>query len=105
MKKTALEIIETSIRNSSMTVKEITENTADEIRLYATDGAGLTIMVEFERIHPEDSGIYGSDNDSRIVITDECNEDNFAVMAPLRGNMRSLSACMRLCMDEIIEHA
>jgi hypothetical protein len=103
--KTAFQIIENVIKNSSMTITNIAENTVDEVRLYATDGAGLTIMVEYDRIHPEDCSIDGNDNDSRLVITDECSEDNFAILTPKRGNMRSLSACMRMGMDNIIENA
>ena len=94
MKKTAFQVIEKAIKNSSMTITNIAENTVDEIRLYATDGAGLTIMVEY------------IDGDEPVLsITDEGNEDNFANMFPTKGNMRSLSACMRMCMDEIIENA
>jgi hypothetical protein len=103
--KTAFQIIEKAIQNSSMNITNIAENTVDEVRLYATDGAGLTIMVEYDRIHPEDCSIEGNDNHSRLVITDECSEGNFAIMIPKRGNMRSLSACMRIGMDNIIENA
>jgi hypothetical protein len=103
--KTAFQIIEKAIQNSSMTITNIAENTVDEVRLYANDGEGLTIMVEYDRIHPEDCSIEGNDNHSRLVITDECSEGNFAILIPKRGNMRSLSACMRIGMDNIIENA
>jgi len=103
--KTAFQVIEKSIKNSSMRLTAIAENSVDEVRLYATDGAGLTIMVEYDRIHPEDCSIEGDDNHSRLVITDECSEGNFAILIPKRGNMRSLSACMRMGMDNIIENA
>lgn len=103
--KSAFQVIADAIVNSSMSIHEISENTKDEIRLYATDGAGLFIIVEYDRIHPEDSSINGNDNDSRLVITDQFSEDNFAIMYPKRGNMRSLSACMRMAMDNIIENA
>lgn len=105
MKKTAFQVIEKAIKNSSMTITDISENTVDEVRVYANDGAGLSICVEYDRIHPEDSSIDGDDNDSRLVITDMGNEDNFAILTPNRGNMRSLSACMRMAMDNIIENA
>ena len=96
MKKTAFQVIENAIRQSSMTITNIMENTNDEVTLTATDGAGLTITVEF---------YHDNDNDIMLVITDECTEGNFASMRPKRGNMRSLSACMRMAMDNIIENA
>jgi hypothetical protein len=100
--KTAFQIIEKAIQNSSMHITNVVDPTSDdEVRLYATDGAGLTIMVEYERTHIQDS----IDEDSYLVITDECSEGNFAIMFPKRGNMRSLSACMRIGMDNIIENA
>jgi len=94
--KSVFEVIEKSLMNSSLTIKDITEQTETDVRLYATDGVGLTIMVEF---------FHDNDNDVILAITDEGNEDNFAVMHPKKGNMRSLSACMRMCMNEIIENA
>ena len=104
MKKTAFQVIENAIRQSSMTITNIMENTNDEVTLTVTDGAGLTITVEYERIHPEDRSIR-EDNDSRLVITDEGYEDNFAITTPIRNNMRSLASCMRMAMDNIIQHA
>jgi hypothetical protein len=104
--KTAFQIIEKAIKNSSMYITNVVDPMSDdEVRLYATDGAGLTIMVEYDRIHPEDCSIEGNDNHSRLVITDECSDGNFAILIPKRGNMRSLSACMRIGMDNIIENA
>ena len=94
MKKTAFQIIEKAIKNSSMTITNIAEQKDDYVRLYANDGEGLTIFVEY------------IDGDEPVLsITDEGNEDNFANMFPTKGNMRSLSACMRMGMDNIIENA
>ena len=94
MKKTAFQVIEKAIKNSSMTITNIAEQKDDYVRLYANDGEGLTIFVEY------------IDGDEPVLsITDECNEDNFANMYPTKGNMRSLSACMRMAMDNIIENA
>lgn len=100
MKKTAFQVIEKAIKNSSMTISNIMENTTDAVTLTATDGAGLTITVEYELKEADTSEDY-----SRLVITDECSEGNFAIMCPKRGNMSSLSACMRMAMDNIIENA
>ena len=92
--KSAFQIIEKAIKNRSMNITNIAEQKDDYVRLYANDGEGLTIFVEY------------IDGDEPVLsITDECNEDNFANMFPTKGNMRSLSACMRMCMDEIIENA
>lgn len=94
MKKTAFQVIEKAIKNSSMTITNIAEQKDDYVRLYANDGEGLTIFVEY------------IDGDEPVLsITDEGNEDNFANMFPTKGNMRSLSACMRMGMDNIIENA
>ena len=94
MKKTAFQVIEKAINNSSMTITNIAEQKDDYVRLYANDGEGLTIFVEY------------IDGDEPVLsITDEGNEDNFANMFPAKGNMRSLSACMRMGMDEIIKNA
>lgn len=41
---------------------------------------------------------------SRITITDMGNEDNFAVMYPKHGNMRSLGVCLAKCLTEVEEH-
>jgi hypothetical protein len=81
-----------------MYINDFAENNNDVLRLYATDGAGLTISVEYD-LHVTDS------DESRLVITDECSEGNFAIMYPTKGNMRSLSACMRVGMNNIIENA
>ena len=97
-KKSVFEVIEKSVMNSSLTIKDIAVQTETAVRLYATDGAGLTIMVEY-------TNTSNNEGEAMIQIIDECNEDNFAVMFPKRDNMRSLSACMRMCMDEIIENA
>ena len=94
MKKTAFQVIENAIKNSSMTITNIAEQKDDYVRLYANDGEGLTIFVEY------------IDGDEPVLsITDEGNEDNFDNMFPAKGNMRSLSACMRMGMDNIIENA
>ena len=94
MKKTAFQVIEKAIKNSSMNITNIVEQKDDYVRLYANDGEGLTIFVEY------------IDGDEPVLsITDEGNEDNFANMFPAKGNMRSLSACMRMGMDNIIENA
>src|SRR5574343_1618052 len=94
MKKTAFQVIEKAIKNSSMTITNIANQRDTYVRLYANDGAGLTIFVEY------------IDGDEPVLsITDVCNEDNFANMYPTKGNMRSLARCMRMCMDEIIENA
>lgn len=96
MKTTALQVIEKAIKNSSMTVTNVVDPVTDNhVRLYANDGAGLTICVEYGLM----------DGDEALAITDECNEDNFAIMYPTKGNMRSLARCMRMCMDEIIENS
>ena len=95
MKKTAFQVIEKAIKNSSMTITNVVDPVSDDyVRLYANDGAGLTIFVEY------------IDGDEPVLsITDEGSEDNFATMYPSKGNMRSLSACMRMGMDNIIENA
>lgn len=94
MKKTAFQVIEKAIKNSSMNITNIVEQKDDYVRLYANDGEGLTIFVEY------------IDGDEPVLsITDEGNEDNFANMFPAKGNMCSLSACMRMGMDNIIENA
>ena len=96
MKKTPFQVIEKAIKNSSMTVTNVIDPVTDNhVRLYAHDGAGLTICVEYGLI----------DGDEALAITDECNEDNFAIMYPTKGNMRSIARCMRMCMDNIIENA
>ena len=96
MKKTALQVIEKAIKNSSMTITNVLDPvTNDRVCLYACDGAGLTVNVEL--------GLHN--NDWILTIDDVCNEDNFAIMYPTKGNMRSLSACMRMGMDNIIENA
>ena len=95
MKKTAFQVIEKAIKNSSMTISDITTNTENQVVLTATDGAGLTVNVEL--------GFHN--NDWMLTIDDACKEDNFAIMYPTNGNMRSLSACMRMGMDNIIENA
>ena len=96
MKTTALQVIEKAITNSSMTVTNIVDPVTDNhVRLYARDGAGLTVYVELV-LH---------NNDWALIIEDVCNEDNFAIMYPTKGNMRSLARCMRMCMDNIIKNA
>ena len=40
----------------------------------------------------------------RLCITDNKKEGNFAIMYPKAGKMNSLRACVRLCMNEILEH-
>jgi hypothetical protein len=97
MKKTAFQVIEKAIKNSSMTITNIMSNTDRLIDLTASDGAGLTINVEY--------GFLDCDDEMVLCITDEGNDENFASMHPTMGNMRSLSACMRMGMDNIIENA
>ena len=96
--KSAFSVIEKCILNSSFIIKDISVNTETAVRLYATDGAGLTIMVEYTNTSE-------NDNKSMIQIIDECNSDNFAVMYPKCNNMPSLSKCMRMAMDNIIENS
>jgi len=81
------------IINSSLTINEITQNDKSEIRLYATDGAGLTVCAEYNF------------KEKRLAITDETKEENFAIMYPKKGNMISFRRCFRMCMDEIIQNA
>lgn len=96
MKKTAFQVIEKAINNSSMTITNVLDPvTNDRVCLYASDGAGLTVNVEL--------GLHN--NDWILTIDDVCDEDNFVIMYPTKGNMRSLSACMRMGMDNIIENA
>jgi hypothetical protein len=97
-KKTVFDIISKCILNSSFIIKDITVNTETAVRLYATDGEGLTIMCEYTNTSE-------NDNKAMLQIIDECNEDNFVVMYPIRDNMISLSCAMRLAMDNIIENA
>lgn len=97
MKMTAFQVIEKAIKNSSMTITNIMSNTDRLIDLTASDGAGLTINVEY--------GFLDCDDEMVLCITDEGNDENFASMHPTMGNMRSLSACMRMGMDNIIENA
>ena len=96
--KTVFDIISKCILNSSFIIKDISVNTETAVRLYATDGAGLTIMVEYTNTSE-------NDNKAMLQIIDECNSDNFAVMYPKCNNMQSLSKCMRMAMDNIIENA
>ena len=81
------------IINSSLTINEITENNKSDIRLYASDGAGLTVCAEF------------SFEERRLAISDVTKDDNFAIMYPKKGNINSFRCCFRLCMDEIIQNA
>lgn len=96
--KTVFDIISKCILNSSFIIKDISVNTETAVRLYATDGAGLTIMCEYTNTSE-------NDNKAMLQIIDECNSDNFAVMYPKYNNMQSLSKCMRMAMDNIIENA
>lgn len=96
MKKTAIEIIESAIKFRSLTIKDIRVNNDTQISLYATDGVGLTFSVEFVIVNP---------SQSRLCLMDVNHEDNFAVMYPIATNMRSMSRCIGMCLDEIIEHA
>ena len=97
MKMTAFQVIEKAIKNSSMTITNIMSNTDRLIDLTASDGAGLTINVEY--------GFLDCDDEMVLCITDEGNDENFASMHPTMGNMRSLSACMRMGMDNILGNA
>lgn len=101
MKKTAFQVIEKAIKNSSMTITNIISNTDRLIDLTVTDGAGLTINVEYGFLDGDESV---DDADKCLSITDEGNEDNFAIMYPSDCN-RSIATCMRMGMDNIIENA
>ena len=101
MKKTAFQVIEKAIKNSSMTLTNIISNTDRLIDLTVTDGAGLTINVEYGFLDGDESV---DDANKCLAITDEGNEDNFAIMYPSDCN-RSIATCMRMGMDNIIENA
>ena len=97
MKKTAFQVIEKAIKNRDMIITQVLSNTSDYISITAVDETtGLSINVECSIV---------TNGSTCLSIDDANNEDNFAITYANEGNMRSLSACMRIGMDNIIENA
>jgi hypothetical protein len=90
------EIVRRVLVSRSLTIKDTVREDPDDVLIYATDGAGLTVSAEL---------VVWDGRELRLALTDETSEGNFAIMFPKRDSVRSLQRCMEMSIDEIIEHA
>jgi len=93
---TKVQTIEKAIKRYMFDSYDFTHSSSQKIHAYAISNVdNLKFFIEFKS---------GTDADT-LSITDENNEDNIAVMYPIKDNNRSLARCLTMCMNEVIDHA